>query len=298
MNEVSTEARYLGCLVGLACADALGGAVEFRSRADIAAEFPKGVRDIMGGGPHRLDIGEYTDDTAMALAIARACTGTGIDIDAVAGNFIAWYQSNPKDIGIATRAALSYLAGGLPWSEAGERLNRETPGGVAGNGSVMRSAPIAMRFRNDPARLTTYTIDVTRITHADPKATWGAVALNQGIAHLLNGGTLDTVIEAARDGIVQGDVVQALGDATTIEYDAVRSGGYVLDTLTAAFWCALNRPNAEEAIVTAVSMGDDTDTTGAVCGAIVGAAYGIEAIPQRWRAVIHDREEILAWSAA
>jgi ADP-ribosyl-[dinitrogen reductase] hydrolase len=294
VTSVSVESRYLGCLIGLACGDALGGAVEFRSRESIGSEFPDGVRDILGGGPHNLEIGEVTDDTAMALAIARACTPEGIDVEAVADNFLAWYRSNPKDIGIATRAALAYLDQGLPWHEAGERLNRESTNGIAGNGSVMRCAPIAMRFRSDSNRLVRYSIDITRITHADPKATWGAVALNQAIAHLLSGGSLNEIIDAAVAGIGNQPVVDALAAARTLGYDDVPSDGFVLDTLTAAFWCALHHETAEEAIITAVAMGLDTDTTGAVCGAIVGAAHGIEAIPERWTSVIHHRAELEA----
>lgn len=302
---MTDESRYLGCLIGLACGDALGGSVEFRNRADIAREFPDGVRDILGGGPHSLEIGEVTDDTAMALGIARACTATGIDLDAVAANFLAWYRSRPKDIGISTRAALAYLDSGLAWDEAGERLQRESNSGVAGNGSVMRCAPIAMRFRSDPMRLRTYSIDVSRITHADPRATWGSVALNQGIAYLLDGGPIDGLVGAATSGIGEARVVQALRDAESIGYDDVPSDGYVLDTLTAAFWCILHRDSAEEAIITGVGMGLDTDTTGAVTGALAGAAYGMDAIPERWKAVIHHREELeslsrslLLWDSA
>jgi ADP-ribosyl-[dinitrogen reductase] hydrolase len=303
MSEITLLARYRGCLIGLACADALGGAVEFESRSAIAHEFPDGVRDILGGGPHRLAIGEVTDDTAMALAIARACTAEGIDLDKVVANFLAWYRSRPKDIGISTQAALAWLDRGLAWDEAGERLQRESAIGIAGNGSVMRCAPIAMRFRCDPARLRSYSMDVSRITHADPRAVWGSVALNQGIAHLLNGGDLPGAIEASVREIDDERVIDAILAARTMAYDEVNSGGYVLDTLTAAYWCALHRPNAEEAIIAAVGMGQDTDTTAAVCGAITGAAYGIDAIPERWRHVIHHLEEmeslatrILQWS--
>lgn len=124
MSTPSLTERYRGCLLGLACGDALGGAVEFRTRDDLARAFPDGVRAILGGGPHGLEIGEVTDDTAMALAIARACTPEGIDIEAVAANFLSWYRSRPKDIGIATRQAFAFLDQGLPWHEAGERLNR------------------------------------------------------------------------------------------------------------------------------------------------------------------------------
>jgi ADP-ribosyl-[dinitrogen reductase] hydrolase len=292
MTNPSLESRYLGCFLGLACADALGGSVEFRNRADIAREFPNGVREILGGGPHSLEIGEVTDDTSMALAIARACTPGGIDIEAVAANFLAWYRSHPKDIGISTRAALAYLDAGLAWDEAGERLQRESTTGVAGNGSVMRCAPIAMRFRSDRHRLRSFSLDVSRITHADPRATWGSVALNQAIAHLLNGGSIDDLVAAAVTDVDEPRVVQAIRAAQTLGFEDVPSDGFVLDTLTASFWSSLHRDSAEEAIVTAVSMGLDTDTTGAVTGAIVGAAYGIDAIPSRWRSVIHHHDEI------
>lgn len=114
VNHEAELSRYRGCLTGLACGDALGGAVEFASRQRIADEYPDGVRDIVGGGPHDLQIGAVTDDTAMALAIARACNEDGIDLDAVATNFLTWYRSRPKDIGISTHAALSSLDRGTP----------------------------------------------------------------------------------------------------------------------------------------------------------------------------------------
>jgi len=82
--------RAIRCLLGLACGDAMGGAVEFRDRADLYRSYPDGIRDIFGGGPHQLERGEHTDDTAMAPAIARACTEEGIDLHTVAANFVAW----------------------------------------------------------------------------------------------------------------------------------------------------------------------------------------------------------------
>lgn len=299
------QSRYTGVLLGLAAGDALGGAVEFSPRSALARSFPNGVREITGGGPHGLRKGEVTDDTAMALAIARACTPEGIDLDGVAANFVEWYRSDPKDIGITTSRALAKLDAGVPWREVGERLTDETPGKLAGNGAVMRCAPIALRFRHDRDGLRRVSIDVARMTHPDPKATWGSVALNQAIAHLLDGGSLDGVVDAAIAGVEDGDVVATIRDAAGREYDEVRSGGFVLETLGAAFWAIAHRDAVERAIVTAVSMGDDTDTTGAVTGALVGAHYGAEAIPERWLAVLEPREELtelaerlLEWSEA
>lgn len=300
---VTLESRAVGCLVGLGCGDALGGGVEFRSRDDLDRSFPDGVREITGGGPHRLEPGEETDDTQMALAIARACTADGIDLDRVAGHFLTWYRGGPKDIGNATRQALALMDRGIPWREAGERLQRETPGGVAGNGTVMRCAPLALRFRNDRERLVLASLDTARMTHADPRATWGAVALNQAIVHLLNGNALDDIVEASVREIEDPAVVEAIRAVPGISRDDLRSGGYVLDTLASSFWCLRTSDGPEEAIVTAVGLGSDTDTSGAVTGALAGAAYGVEALPGRWRdmLLVHGELErlarqLIAWS--
>src|SRR4051794_9417854 len=108
--SVSLESRYTGALLGAACGDALGSTLEFESRQDIARRYPNGFREMIGGGWLNLAPGETTDDSAMMLAIARACTPAGIDLDQVAANFVEWMRSVPKDIGVQTRAALSRIA--------------------------------------------------------------------------------------------------------------------------------------------------------------------------------------------
>ncbi|HYH12206.1 MAG TPA: ADP-ribosylglycohydrolase family protein, partial [Thermomicrobiales bacterium] len=154
-------------------------------------------------------------------------------------------------------------------------------------------------------RLRSVSIDTARMTHPDPMATWGSVALNQGIAWLLDGGSLDGLVPAAIDGVENEDVLRAIQESVNRKYDDVTSTGFVLDTLRASFWSITNRDSAEEAIVTAVSMGDDTDTTGAVTGALAGALYGVDALPERWLSVLEPRDELielagnlLAWSEA
>ena len=290
----SMRERFEGTLLGLAAADALGGAVEFMPRSAIERSHPDGVREITGDGPHGLRRGEVTDDTAMALAIARACTPEGIDLDAVAANFLEWYRSEPKDIGITTSRALGKMDAGVPWREVGERMMAETPRKLAGNGSVMRCAPVALRFRHNRDMLREMSLETARMTHPDPMATWGSVALNQAIAYLLDGGDLDGVRDAAIEAVENAEVVEAVRNAAVRDYDDVTSGGFVLDTLGASFWAIAHRESAEEAIVTAVSMGDDTDTTGAVTGALVGAHYGVGAIPSRWLDVLEPRDELVA----
>ena len=288
----SIHDRAAGCLLGLACGDALGGAVEFRSRSDLDRSYPRGIRDIMGGGPHRLAIGEYTDDTQMMLAIARACTPTGIDLEAVAGNFVDWYRSGPKDIGIATANALRLISNGTPWQDAGEQLQAASTDGVAGNGTVMRCAPLALRFLSDPISRESASIETSRMTHADSRATLGAVALNQGLAHLVSGGGLGDLIPASTAGIADPRVVFAISSSPSLTRDEVQSGGYVLDTLSSAYWCLFTSSTAEDAICRAVELGSDTDTTGAVAGALAGAYYGESTLPVRWLDVLENCDEI------
>lgn len=301
----SPASRYAGALIGGACGDALGATVEFEDRDAIRRRYPDGLRDIVGGGWLHLEAGETTDDTAMMLCVARACTPEGIDLDQVARNFVAWMETEPKDIGNATRAALRLIRDGRPWEEAGEVLQAQTPSGVAGNGSVMRCAPVALRFRSDPEKMVRAALDTSRITHADPRAMWGTVAVCQGIAHLLDGGPVGGIVDAAIRGVPIAEVADAVTSARIMTYDEVRSGGYVLHALNAAFWCLLHEPTAEEVIIRAVMMGDDADTTGIVAGCLAGAAYGVDALPERWRAVIHHADELAslaerlrAWDAA
>jgi ADP-ribosyl-[dinitrogen reductase] hydrolase len=288
---VTIADRYAGCLLGLACGDALGGPVEFMSRAEIATAHPKGLREFIGGGWLLLAPGEITDDTQMTLALARSLVDKGqLDMEDVAARFVVWYRSDPKDIGNTTRAAIVNLANGVSWTEAGVRVARG--GGAAGNGSVMRCAPVALRYRNDFEALRKASIDSARVTHADPRCTWGAVALNQAIAHLLDGGSLSGMIEAAAVEIENEETRHRVLGAANLSTEQIKAGGYVLDTLSAAFWCLSRHDTFEETVVAAVALGDDADTTGAVTGALAGALYGVKAIPERWLGVLQPKDEL------
>jgi len=267
--------------------------VEFESREKVSREHPNGLRDFVGGGWLTLAPGEITDDTQMTLALLRGLTADGVDMDIVASEFVAWYHSNPKDIGNTTRAALRQLDAGMPWHEAGESVIRgQGPEAGAANGGVMRCAPVALRFRNDPEALVRVSLDTARITHAEARAKWGTVAVNQAIVHLLNGGAIADAPEAAIAGVEDGRVRDAVLSARTRRSEDVRAGGYVLETVNAAFWALLHTDSLEDAIVTAVAFGQDADTTGAVAGALAGAAYGASAIPARWLDLLQPRAEL------
>ena len=220
--------RYLGTLLGLACGDALGGPVEFRSREDIAAEFPNGVREFIGGGWLSLAPGEVTDDTQQTLILAGALTADGLDLDRFAQGLIAWLKGNPKDIGDTTRIALNALAAGVPALEAGAvALAQRGERGAASNGALMRCAPVALRFLGDPERLIRASLDSARVTHAEERAAWATVALNQALVHLLRGGAVADAPEAAVEGVPNQELREViLSAAQIVERDDVRARGF------------------------------------------------------------------------
>jgi ADP-ribosyl-[dinitrogen reductase] hydrolase len=293
--EVSQDLRdrYRGALVASAAGDALGATLEFISREDVAERFGM-HRDITGGGWLGLRPGEVTDDTQMACCIAHSLVNCrGFDPHDIAQRFVAWYRSNPPDIGDTTRHALRLLESGTSWDQAGWETHLALRPSDASNGSVMRSAPVALYARSDPALNTRCSAEVSRITHANPLCVQGCVALNAAIATLLNDPHADVVacsVEATDDDRVRA----ALLDATRQTRESLRAGGYVLDTLQSGMWALLTHDTLEDAIVAAVNLGADADTTGAVAGALAGARWGYSAIPERWLAVLDRHDELVS----
>jgi ADP-ribosyl-[dinitrogen reductase] hydrolase len=293
ITSISLRDRYAGTLLGLACGDALGGPVEFLNRDEIAARFPTGVTEFIGGGWLNLAPGEVTDDTQQALILAESLTDKGLDLDRLATGLINWVRGNPKDIGNTTRIALEALVAGTAPLEAGAvALAARGERSAAANGAVMRCAPVALRFRRDNDRLIRASLDSARVTHAEERASWGTVAVNQAIAHLLSGGGITDAPATAVVGIPNGEVRKAVLEAAGRQRNEVRSGGFVLETIGASFWSLLNVGSAREAIETAVALGDDADSTGAVTGALAGAAYGVSALPTSWVETVQFRERL------
>jgi ADP-ribosyl-[dinitrogen reductase] hydrolase len=295
MTTISLRDRYAGTLLGLACGDALGGPVEFLKADAIAARFPTGVTEFIGGGWLNLAPGEVTDDTQQALILAESLTASGLDLDRLGARLVAWFRSNPKDIGNTTRIALEALAAGRAPLDAGAiALAARGEQAAAANGAVMRCAPVALRFRREPDRLIRASLDSARVTHAEERAAWGTVAINQAIVHLLQGGAIADVPAAAVVGIPNNEVRRATLDAARRQRTAVRAGGFVLETIGAAFWSLLNASTAREAIEMAVALGDDADSTGAVTGALAGAAHGASALPQTWVETVQFRDRLVS----
>jgi ADP-ribosyl-[dinitrogen reductase] hydrolase len=291
VTEQLPRDRYVGCLVGLALGDALGAPLEFMSRQAIAASWGE-VRDMLGGGWLNVEPGEYTDDTQMTLAIADSIVLRGrVDPEDIARRFVAWLRTAPKDIGNITRTAIRYHEQRVPWDEVGPRVCREMAGRCAGNGSVMRCAPVGLFHARRPAALVRDSLITSNLTHADPKSAWSTVAVNLAIVELLQG-RHDGLIERVAAQIEEPHVRETLLTAPKQPRKAIRSGGYVLETLGAAFWALENHQTFEDVVVAAVNLGDDADTVGAVAGALAGAREGAGALPERWTAVLHNAEHL------
>lgn len=284
--------RFTGCLLGLACGDALGATLEFLSRDEIRARYGQ-LREMIGGGWLRLAPGEVTDDTQMATCIARSIVATGtFDPDDIARRFVAWLHTAPKDIGTTTRRALNYLDRGLTWQEAGERTYREAGGQGIGNAGVMRCAPVGLFRYADLPRLIAETRTSSAITHADPLAQWAAVAVNVALRELLLHGQGPDFLERIATVIEERAVVQAIRAIPYIKENEVRSTGYALHTMQTALWSLVHHSTFEAAVVAAVNFGDDADTSGAVTGALAGVREGEGAIPARWLAALQPRDEL------
>ena len=283
--------RARGCLLGLACGDALGMPLE----ASSPPETP--LSEFL---PHPLGYfraGEWTDDTAQALCIARSIVELErFDPDDIMRRFVEWYRDGGRGIGRTTSYALEAASGGMPWMEA-SRLAHDRMGGLsAGNGTIMRCAPVAVyRFANDEA-LIEESLTVSKLTHWDELGGEAAAALNMLIARFIAGeGDRDAalgevaLIMDARDARVAGRLREA---ASSTRGDIRADSAFVLDTLQAAVWAFLETATLEACIVRAASLGGDSDTIAAVAGALGGAFYGEEELPARWRRSVLAGDEI------
>lgn len=266
--------KALGAYLGLALGDALGATVEFMTPREIRAAY--GVhRHIVGGGWLKLAPGQVTDDTTMSLALGDALLrsarlGRGLDTTLIAEAFLAWWRAKPVDCGnTCRRGILRYLREG---SLEGPRND-----GDAGNGALMRNLPVTLATLGDDAAFERASIAQAHVTHHHPLS--DAAVL--GIGHLLRG-LLAGEGAAARSRRVEQFV--AAEPAFRFEPYPGRASGYVVDTVQTVLHCITAEADFEAALVRAVNLGDDADTTGALVGMLAGARCGAHALPRRWLA--------------
>lgn len=273
--------RARGALLGTAAGDALGAGYEFTHPG------PGAVIEMRGGGPFDWSPGEWTDDTSMAIEVARGLAPGAVDLDAVAGGFMRWYQTGPPDIGNQTRAVLSTRpADARTMSQAAAAVS----GRKAGNGSLMRTAAVGVAFVDDPADCADAAAAVSDLTHFDPQARQACQMWSVAIAEAVRTGTLDgprrwlTTVAADVD-----EYWSALLDAA--ESGAPQdfaNNGWVVHAVQTAWWAITTTGgDLPAALVECVRAGNDTDTTAAIAGALLGAARGAHAIPQEWVAKLH-----------
>jgi ADP-ribosylglycohydrolase len=283
--------RALGAVVGSAVGDALGAPFEFGPAGQYSARFPEpvigGVGEMVGGGGLGWAPGEFTDDTQMAIVQAESILANGrVDGADLFDRFRAWAH-DARDVGDQTRSVLS---SGQAWNEAAPEHFRRNPGRGAGNGSLMRATPTAVRYAGGTAEATVAAaLDTSIVTHGDPAAGWGTALHHLMIRAALHG---DDPFAALADGLdrLPGDQQTRYRMMLGADWDPARSdlsNGAVWECLAQAVWAVRRSGSFADAVVTAIDLGDDTDTVAAVAGGLAGAIYGIQAIPSRWTTYLH-----------
>ena len=290
-NVPTRQDRLTGALIGLAVGDALGTTLEFKSPGSFEP-----ITDMVGGGPFHLKPGQWTDDTSMALCLAESLVETGgFDPADQMRRYVRWWREGHLsstgrcfDIGTTVRAALSQF------ERDGQPFAGSTDARTAGNGSLMRLAPVVMYYAGDPRTAVAMAAESSRTTHGAPEAVdacryFAALLLGafRGMPkeRLLNTSYVDRMGFWHRAPLAPKIHEVAAGSYHVRE---VRGSGYVTDCLAAALWAFANTDDFRSGALAAANLGDDADTTAAVYGQLAGAYYGVEAIPLEWRNRVHD----------
>ena len=285
--------RQRGCLLGLAIGDALGAAVEFQP----AGTFDP-VTGYRAGGPHKLNPGEWTDDTSMALALADSIADVGWDLNDQAHRYVSWwregeYSVNGRcfDIGNTTAAALQRFKKRNDATTSGDSSPR-----ASGNGSIMRLAPVPIHFvdcfPDQIEQLAKFAAESSITTHASPQCVSACRYMALVLAGLMHGLDREEVLAADWAPLRELKEIElfhpeietvAAGSFRQLNPPEIKGSGYVVKSLEAALWAFHNAVDFREAVLKAVNLGDDADTTGAVCGQLAGAFWGETGIPQDLR---------------
>ena len=293
--------RATGAVLGSAAGDALGAGYEFTN--------PGPDREIAmkGGGGFGWAPGEWTDDTQMAVAILDVIATGSSDLDAIASNFLTWYAAGPADVGNQTRSVLGSAAIPEDLAVVAVAFMDANPE-AAGNGALMRTAPVALTALDDRAEIARLAGSIASLTHAHPDSVAACVLWSLAIQEAITTAEPDQAFDweaAVRNGLehVAEDSRQRwdalITEAVTGPPGLFNPNGWVVTAFQAALSAIVNTPVPEEqssdhlreALVAAVRIGDDTDTVAAIAGALLGARWGTDAIPDEWNTLIHgDRQ--------
>lgn len=317
MNDLpASHDRARGALLGLAVGDALGTTLEFTTPQ--AIPFPTlnvgPHTDITGGGPFDVHPGQVTDDTQLACCLATSLVASGgFDAVDLGQRYVVWREV-AFDVGNQTRASLRNVAEGCNPLDAGRYVWLESGKGAAGNGSLMRTAPIGVFFARDAASRRAASIGDSAITHYDPRCALACASFNAAIATALSGiAAPESLVLAAEAELVPAAAMLRAAHAEDVadidravvaikeDLDAARRAdpqvhhtnlhvhktqGFVRVALRLAFWELLHAPTFEAGVLDVVNRGGDADTNGAITGALLGSFHGAAEIPGQWRDVV------------
>ncbi len=294
------QEQFRGALWGLAAGDAVGTTLEFTQPGHFTP-----ITDMVGGGPFRLKPGEWTDDTAMAMCLAASLVETGVfDAADQMRRYVRWYRegywsSNGVcfDIGNTVSQALRRF------ERSGDPYSGSADAHTAGNGSLMRLAPVVLRYARQPAEAITYAAASSRTTHAAAAAIDACRYMAALILGALAGADKRTLLAdhyAPIAGIWQQQPLMpaiaeiAAGSFKERQPPQIQGSGYVVKSLEAALWAFYHSNNFRDGCLLAANLGQDADTTAAIYGQLAGAFYGSEGIPSPWRDKLAKRDEIAA----
>jgi ADP-ribosyl-[dinitrogen reductase] hydrolase len=307
VHESGVLSRAQGCLLGQLAGDSLGALVEFQSADAIAHRFPDGgPRTLQDGGPHRIIAGQPTDDSELALLLARRLAADGdFNAEHVARAYAGWYHGwthaedpadchhpwcKPFDVGSTTSQALSAASReDALTGHVAERLTRAASTTSQANGALMRVSPLGIwgTFRS-PDEVTLAARADAALTHPHPiTQDCSAVFALTLAASIKDGLSPNAALEFARTHAKENSIRETLDAAEThAPADYLTQQGWVLVALQNAFYQLLHAPDAESAVIQTVRSGGDTDTNAAICGALVGAVHGRDALPEQWRRMV------------
>ncbi|MER2635051.1 MAG: ADP-ribosylglycohydrolase family protein [Rhizobiaceae bacterium] len=281
--------RAIGSLLGLAIGNALGAPLNGKDR-----DTHEPITDVIGDGPRNLKPGEWTNDVSMALAVSASLLKCG-ELDESDLMIRFWnvvrrgeYRCTEKPITVdpVTMDAIRR------WEKVGNPIAGLTAPETAGDGSLVRVAPVAIRFWRDWDRLREAAERQSRVTHGAVEAVHGCIVFAEILAGAIEGQTKEQVLQTGQTRLAP--AVQRVVDGSwkAKSRDEIRSPGRVFDTLEAALWCFDRSSSFEEAVMLAANLGDDADTVAAVTGQLAGAFYGASAIPDRFLAKLAWRDRI------
>lgn len=273
--------KFRGSLLGLACGDAVGTTVEFKRRGSFEP-----VTDMVGGGPFHLAPGDWTDDTSMALCLATSLLDCGgFDPKDQMDRYTRWMRegylsSNGQcfDVGLTvTQALREYWRTGNPFSGTSDPKS-------AGNGCLMRLAPVPMFYFADRDAAIAMSGESARTTHGAPECIEASRLFGAMLHAALSGNSKNDILMNHGMSGFESEKIEAIANGSYFSksLEGIRGSGYVVESLEAALWCFQQTDNFRDAVLVATNLGQDADTTAAICGQLAGGYYGETEIPEEW----------------